>query len=215
MPWRTRLQTQPASSSTSPTALNPEVPRRPRKEKVTGLSEMEAARISNRQVQPEEAIGAMSQEMSSIKGLLERLLVPQAPTMTRGDAAVEERRTEQQAARTTTHGKATSGRHTNSQQIPPQTESTQSTVPHNRKTNTKAGPSKPHYEVVPDLLRRPAVPPRSQEKERTERGPKPGRNVFDRLGQNAEEDLRIHLDAGRTSASSKKNDVPTFTPMHD
>ena len=41
------------------------------------------------------------------------------------------------------------------------------------------------------------------------------RNVFDQLGQNAEEDLRIHLDARRTSASSKKNDVPTFSPMHD
>ena len=41
------------------------------------------------------------------------------------------------------------------------------------------------------------------------------RNVFDQLGQNVEEDLRIHLDARRTLASSKKNDVPTFSPVHD
>ena len=40
-------------------------------------------------------------------------------------------------------------------------------------------------------------------------------NVFDRLGQNVEEDLRAHLEARRTSGSSKKNDVPTFSPMHD
>ena len=41
------------------------------------------------------------------------------------------------------------------------------------------------------------------------------RNIFYQLRQNAEEDLGIHLDARRTSASSKKNDVPTFSPMHD
>ena len=41
------------------------------------------------------------------------------------------------------------------------------------------------------------------------------RNVFDRLGQNAEEDLGVHLDARRTSASSKKNDMPMFSPVHD
>ena len=40
-------------------------------------------------------------------------------------------------------------------------------------------------------------------------------NVFDRLGQNAEEDLRIHLDARRTSASSKKKHVTAFSLMHD
>ena len=159
---------------------------------------MEVARISNRQVQLEEAIGAMSQEMSSIKGLLERLLVLQALTMTRGDAAVEERRTEQQAARTTTRGKAASGHRTNSQQIPQsRAESTQSVVPSSGKTNTKGGPSRPHYEAVSDLPPRHEAPPGSQEKERTEREPKPGHNVFDRLGQNAEENLHIHLDDRR------------------
>ena len=39
--------------------------------------------------------------------------------------------------------------------------------------------------------------------------------MFDRLGQNAEEDLLAHLDARRTSVSSKKNDMPTFSLMHD
>ena len=39
--------------------------------------------------------------------------------------------------------------------------------------------------------------------------------MFNRLGQNAEEDLRVHLDARITSASSKKNDVPTFAHVHD
>ena len=70
---------------------------------------MDMMRISNRQAQLEEAIGTMSQEMSNIKGLLERLFVPQAPTMTSSDVAAEERRTEQQAAKTTTRGKVASG----------------------------------------------------------------------------------------------------------
>ena len=44
---------------------------------------------------------------------------------------------------------------------------------------------------------------------------KPTRNVFDRLSQNTEEGVRVHLDARRTSTSLKKNDVPTFSPIHD
>ena len=39
--------------------------------------------------------------------------------------------------------------------------------------------------------------------------------MFDLLGQIAEEDLCVHLDARRTSTSSKKNDMPTFYPVHD
>ena len=109
MPQRTRSQTQPASSSASPTMLNPEAPERPRKEKTTELSEIDATRINNRQAQLEEAVGAMSQEMSTIKELLKRLFVPQAPMTTRGDVAVEERRTGQQAAKTTTRGKVPLG----------------------------------------------------------------------------------------------------------
>ena len=40
-------------------------------------------------------------------------------------------------------------------------------------------------------------------------------SVFDQLRQNAEEDLCVHLDARRMSASLKKNDLPTFSPIHD
>ena len=70
--------------------------------------------MNNCQVQLEEAVGMMSQEISTIKELLKRLFVPQAPTTMKGDNAVEERCTEQQAAETTTRGKAASGCRTNS-----------------------------------------------------------------------------------------------------
>ena len=59
------------------------------------LLEIDATRIKNRQAQLKEAVGAMSQEMSTIKELLKRLFDPQAPTTTKGDVVVEERRTEQ------------------------------------------------------------------------------------------------------------------------
>ena len=154
--------------------------------------------------------------MSTIKELLERLFVPQAPMTTRGDVAVEERRAEQEAAKTTTRGKVASGCHTNSQQVPQsQAESTQLAVPSGKKTNTKAGPSKPYNEAVSSLPPRSTVPPGSQEKKQTGGRQKSACNVFNRLGQNAEEDLRIHLDARKTLASSKKNDMPVFSLMHD
>ena len=82
------------------------------------LTEVELAQMNNYQAQLEEAVGVMSQEIGTIKQLLERLLVPRAPATTRGDIAVEERRTEQQAAKTTTCGKAASGRRMNSHQVP-------------------------------------------------------------------------------------------------
>ena len=40
------------------------------------LTEVEVAQISNLQVQLEETVGVMSQEIGTIKQLLERLLVP-------------------------------------------------------------------------------------------------------------------------------------------
>ena len=73
--------------------------------------------MTNHQAQLEEAVGVMSQEIGTIKQLLERLLVPRAPRTTKGDTAVEERRVEQQAAKTTMCGKAASRRRTNSQQV--------------------------------------------------------------------------------------------------
>ena len=216
MPRRTRSQTQLASSSTSLLASSPEAPRRLGNEKVTELNEIDAVQMNNCQAQLEEAIGMMSQEIGTIKELLERLFIPQALITTKGDNAVEERRIEQQIVKTTTCGKAASGHRMNSQLASlSRAESTQSAIPNSKKTNTKAGPSRPYNEAVSGLPPRSVAPLRSQEKERTRGGPKPTRNVFDRLGQNAEEDLRVHLDARRTSASSKKNDVPPFSPMHD
>ena len=125
----------------------------------------------------------MSQEIGTIKELLERLFVPQAPKTTRGDNVVEERRTEQQAAKTNTRGKVASGHHTNSQLVPQsRAESTQSAILNNKKMNTKAGLSRPHNGMVSGLPLRSVAPPGSQEKERTREGPKLTRNVFDRLG---------------------------------
>ena len=97
--------------------------------------------INVHQVQLEEALGVMSQEMSTIKELLKKLFVPQAPATTRGDDVVEERRVEQQDAETNTHGKVASGHCMNSQLVPQsRAESTQSAIPNSKKTNTKAGP---------------------------------------------------------------------------
>ena len=72
-------------------------------------TEIDAVQMNARQVQLEEAIGVMSQEMSTIKELLKRLFVPHAPATMRGDNVVEERHAEQQAAKTTPHGKAVQG----------------------------------------------------------------------------------------------------------
>ena len=59
------------------------------------LTEIEAAQMTNRQAQLEEIVGVMSQEIDTIKQLLKRLLIPRAPTTTKGDIAVEKRRAEQ------------------------------------------------------------------------------------------------------------------------
>ena len=74
--------------------------------------------MNNRQAQLEEAIGMMSQEIGTIKELLKRLFVPQAPMTTRGDNVVEERHAEQQATKTTMRGKVASRRRTKSKLVP-------------------------------------------------------------------------------------------------
>ena len=51
--------------------------------------------MNARQVQLKEAVGVMSQEIGTIKELLKRLFVPEAPMTMRGDNVVEERHTEQ------------------------------------------------------------------------------------------------------------------------
>ena len=58
------------------------------------LTEVDAAQMTNRQTQWEEAIGVMSQEIGTIKQLLERLLVPRALMATKGKTIVGEWRAE-------------------------------------------------------------------------------------------------------------------------
>ena len=57
-------------------------------------TEIDTIQMNTHQVQLEEAIGVMSQEISMIKELLEKLFIPQAPKTTRGDNVVEERHIE-------------------------------------------------------------------------------------------------------------------------
>ena len=73
---KARPQNQLASSSTSPPALGFEAPKSPGKEIVTELNEIDAVQMNNRQAQLKEAIGVMSQEIGTIKELLERLFIP-------------------------------------------------------------------------------------------------------------------------------------------
>ena len=76
MPRKTRPHNQPASSLTSLPASSSEAPKRPRKEKVMKLNEIDAVQMNNCQAQLEEAVGMMSQKIGTIKELLERLFVP-------------------------------------------------------------------------------------------------------------------------------------------
>ena len=69
-------------------------PKRPGKDKAMMQTEINTVQMNARQVQLEEAVGVMSQEIGTIKELLERLFVPQTPVTTRGDNDVEERCTE-------------------------------------------------------------------------------------------------------------------------
>ena len=143
---------------------SPVAPRRPGKEKATEQTEINTEQMNDRQVQLEETVGMMGQEMSTIKELLERLFVPPVPATMRGDNAVEERCTEQQAAKTT-RGKVASGSRTNSRQVPQsRAEATQSAIPNSKKINTKAGPSRPYNEAVSGLPPRSKTPLKSQEK---------------------------------------------------
>ena len=132
------------------------------------LTEVDVAQMTNCQMQLEEAVGVMSQEIGTIKQLLERLLIPRAPTATKGETVVEERRTEQQASKTTVHGKVASGHHANSQQAPhSQAESTHLAAPNSKRTHTKARPSRPYNGKVSGLPQRSVAPQGLQEKEQT------------------------------------------------
>ena len=115
--------------------------------------------MTNHQMQLEEVIGVMSQEIGTIKQLLERLLVPRALMATRGEIIIEEQPTEQQSAKTTVSGKVASGHRANSQQVPrSQVESTHSTALNNKSMHTRVGPSRPYNGTVSGLPLRFAAP---------------------------------------------------------
>ena len=76
----------PASSLVAPKRLG--------KEKTTEKTEINTVQMNVHQLHLEEAVGVMSQEIGTIKELLKMLFIPQAPATTKGDNAVEERRTE-------------------------------------------------------------------------------------------------------------------------
>ena len=102
--------------------------------------------IANRQMQLEETVGVMSQEIGTIKQLLERLVVPLALTTARGETIAEE------WCAATTCGNAISRRRTNSHQLPrSQAKSTYSTTPNSKRMHAKAGLSRPHNEIVSGL----------------------------------------------------------------
>lgn len=62
-------------------------------------AKVDIAQMPSRQMQLEKAVGAMSQEINTIKQLLERLVAPQAHMVIRGETAAEERPVEQQSLR--------------------------------------------------------------------------------------------------------------------
>ena len=64
------------------------------KEKMVELTDVDAAQMTNRQTQLEEALRVMNQEIGTIKQLLDRLLAPRGLMATKGEAAVKERRAE-------------------------------------------------------------------------------------------------------------------------
>ena len=145
----------------------------------------------------------MSQEISIIKRLLERLAAPQDPPNTRRETVVENRRVEQQVAQATTRGYATSTRCTNSQRLSwSQVESTYSATSYRRRRN-KAGPSTPQNKTALSYPLSPEAQQISREREPVGDIPRPSCNVFDSLSQNKEEGLHSYLDTRRTSATSK------------
>ena len=133
----------------------------------------------NCQTKLEEVVEAMSQEIGTIKQLVERLVVPRAPTTTRGKTDVEGRPRvvmQPQASHELSASPPFTGR------IYPLSCTKQEKDAHQGWTiqtsqQNSIGP--------PTEVRRLQG---SQEKEHAGVAPKSSHNVFDRLGHNAEED---------------------------
>ena len=145
MPRRTRsqnlTQNQPFESLNQAHALDR--PQRPRKEKAPENTEIDLAQVASRQAQLEGMVEETNQAVHTIKELLERMMFLQGEQTPRVRPAVEGTRVEQQVAKTTTRGNATSNHRANSQQVSQsRAKSTQSTTT-GRRRRDEAGPSQP------------------------------------------------------------------------
>ena len=157
-----------------------------------------------------------TQAVHTIKQLLERMVLPPAQPTLRLRSAVEGTWVKQQVTKTTTRGNATSNRRANSHQISwSQAEFTRSMITDKRRRN-EAGPSRPQNRTASGRTVRPGVTSRLHERGVTEYPPRPSSNVFDQLGRSRGEDMRTHLEARRTVATSrKKQEEAVVSPVND
>ena len=113
MPRRTRsqnlTQNQPSESQNQAPAFDP--PQRSGKEKVPKHTEVDLAQVACQQAQLEGMMEETNQAVHTIKELLERMVLPQGQQAPRPKPPIEGTRVEQQVAKTTTRGHATSNRH--------------------------------------------------------------------------------------------------------
>ena len=99
--------------------------------------------MANRQAQLEGMMEETNQAVHTIKELLERMVLPRTQKALGPRPVREGARVEQQVAKTTMRGNATSNRRANSQQVTrSQAKSTQS-VAADKERRDEAGPSRP------------------------------------------------------------------------
>ena len=143
-------------------------------------------------------------------------MVPPAQLTPRLRSIVKGSRVRQQAARTTTHGNVASTHRMNLQQVSrSQAESTCSATIIREKRD-EAGPSRPQKKTTSGGTIGPNATIRSQEREVTKDARRPSCNVFDRLSRSRGEEIRRHLEARLTSATSRKREeVPVISLIND
>ena len=185
MPRRTRsqnlTQNQPSKSQNQAPVSDPT--QRPGKEKVPEHIEINLAQAASRQAQLEGMTEETNQAVHTIKELLERMVLPRTQKASRPGPVREGAKVEQQVAKTTTCGNATSNRRANSQQVTrSRADSTQS-VTADKERRDEVGPSRPQSRTASGRPMRPGVITRSPERGVKEDPNRPSRNAFDRLGQ--------------------------------
>ena len=158
----------------------------------------------------------INQAIYIIKQLLERMVIPPAQPTSRLRSAIERSRVEQQVAKATTRGNATSNCCANSQQVfCSWVESTRLATTIRRK-HDEVGPSRPQNISASGRTTRPDTVTKSREREPTEDALRPLRNIFERLGRSRGEDMRTHLEARRNSMTSKRReDLLIVSPIND